>query len=81
MCPYEDIILETCGVHVALLKTQIMFQVISALVILLLSALINVVGLTFLVGPQRYCCLGAVNMKFTGIPTVLTVVPALPTDI
>lgn len=27
MCPYEDIILETCGVHVALLKTQIMFQV------------------------------------------------------
>lgn len=76
MCPYEDIVLETCGVHVALWKTQVMFHVISALVILLLSAVIKVVGLTFLVGPQIYCCLGAVNMKFTGILTVFTVVPA-----
>jgi len=77
---YDNVPLESCVVHVALWKTQVMFQVIRAAVILLLSAVVNLVGLTFLLGPHMYCCLGAVNMKFAGIRAVLTELPALPTD-
>lgn len=62
-----------------LVEDSLFENLLMAVVTLLLSAVINLVGLTFLVGPQIYRCLGAVNMKFTGIRAVLTELPALPT--
>ena len=56
-------------------------NLLKALVVLFKSGVINFVRITFLVGPQIYCCLGAVNMKFTAIRTVLFEVPAAPTVI
>ncbi len=46
---------------------------------LLLSAVTNLLGLTFFAGPQVYPGPGALKVKFLGSLTVLLVVPAEPT--
>lgn len=54
-------------------------NLLKAWVTLLLSAVMNLVGLTILAGPQVYPGPGAFRVKFFGTLTVLLVVPAAPT--